>query len=96
MEQGHAANETKAKNLKMVLVGDTATGKSCMIRNFIDNNFSEDYEPTVLDVWKGIKNIMKKQVELEVHDTSGDGHLGVNRTIQYRDADCFMIVVACN
>ena len=67
------------KQIKIVLVGDTAVGKSCLIRNYLENCFSEDYEPTVLDVYKGIKNVKKKQITLEIHDTSGDEFLGVNR-----------------
>ena len=56
----------------MVLVGDTSVGKSCLIRNYLENSFSEDYEPTVLDIYKGIKNVSHKQIEIEIHDTSGD------------------------
>ena len=87
---------TGSKHLKLVLVGDTAVGKSCLIVNFLKNSFTEDYEPTVLDVYRGTKNIAKKSVEVEIHDTSGDEHLGVNRKVQYKDADCFMICVAVN
>ena len=82
--------------LKLVLVGDTAVGKSCLIINYLKNTFTEDYEPTVLDVFEGKKNVGKRQIDIEVHDTSGDEHLGVNRQVQYKDADCFMICVACN
>ena len=62
-----------------MLVGDTAVGKSCLIVNYLRNEFSEEYEPTVLDVYRGTKNVDQKQIELEIHDTSGDEHLGVNR-----------------
>ena len=55
------------KTLKLVLVGDTAVGKSAMITNYLKNVFDEDnYEPTVLDVYKGVKNINKRQVEVEI------------------------------
>ena len=84
------------KQLKLVLVGDTSVGKSCLITNFLKNTFTDDYEPTVLDVFRGTKNVDGKQVDVEIHDTSGDDHLGVNRKVQYQDADCFMICVACN
>ena len=87
---------TGEKLLKLVLVGDTSVGKSCLITNYLKNSFSEDYEPTVLDVYRGIKNVSKKQVTVELHDTSGDEHLGVNRKVQYAGADCFMICVAAN
>ena len=84
------------KQIKLVLCGDTAVGKSCLITNYLHNSFSEDYEPTVLDVYKGVKNVNKQQLSIEIHDTSGDEHLGVNRKVQYQGADCFMICVACN
>ena len=49
-----------------------------------------------MDVYKGVKNVNKQQLSIEIHDTSGDEHLGVNRKVQYQGADCFMICVACN
>ena len=79
-----------------MLVGDTSVGKSCLITNYLRNTFTDDYEPTVLDVFRGTKNVGGNQVEVELHDTSGDEHLGVNRKVQYQDADCFLICVACN
>ena len=75
VEQTGLAN----KLIKMVLVGDTSVGKSCLIRNYLDNTFSDEYEPTVLDVYKGTKAVRKRQIDIEIHDTSGDEHLGVNR-----------------
>ena len=80
----------------MVLVGDTSVGKSCLIRNYLENSFAEDYEPTVLDIYKGIKNVKRRQIEVEIHDTSGDFQLGVNRATQYRGTDVFLICVAVN
>ena len=35
-------------------------------------------------------------VDLEIQDTSGDEHLGVNRMVQYQDADVFMVCIATN
>ena len=67
------------KKIKIVLVGDTSVGKSCLIKNYLENKFEENYEPTVLDIYRGTKNVKKKQIDIEIHDTSGDDHLGVNR-----------------
>ena len=60
------------------------------------NTFTENYEPTVLDVFKGEKNLKKKQVMVEIHDTSGDKNLASNRKVQYSGSDAFMICVAVN
>ena len=84
------------KSVKIVLVGDTSVGKSCLITNYLYNTFTDDYEPTVLDVYKGKKNVMKRQISLEIHDTSGDDSLGINRQVQYNRTDIFMICVAAN
>ena len=64
------------KELKIVLVGATTVGKSCLIRNYKDQIFEDNYEPTVLDVFRGPKAYKGKQVMLEIHDTSGDQYLG--------------------
>lgn len=77
-----------------MLVGDTAVGKSCLIENYLHNAFSDDYEPTVLDIYRGPKNINKEMVELEIHDTSGDEHVAQNRKVVYKDADLFLL--CCN
>ena len=87
---------TGLKHLKLVLVGDTTVGKSCLITNYLQNKFDENYEPTVLDVYTGQKNLNKKLVNIEIQDTSGDEYFGTNRKVQYKDADCFMICVAVN
>ena len=67
-----AAAHTGPKSIKLVLVGDTTVGKSCLIVNYQQQVFSEDYEPNVLDVFTGFKSIDNYQIELEIHDTTGD------------------------
>ena len=85
--------------LKLVLVGDTAVGKTCMIQSFLHNVFTELYEPTVLDMYKGKKTLKlgtdrEISYDLEMHDTAGDEHLGQKRSIVYHGTDVFMICVA--
>ena len=48
----------------------------------------------MLDVYRGIKRVNNRDVEIELHDTSGDEYLGEYRKLWYREADCFMICVA--
>ena len=62
-----------------MLVGDTSVGKSAMIYNYLYNDFSDKYEPTVLDVFKGSKMFGQRELKLEIHDTSGAEDLSVNR-----------------
>ena len=46
--------------IKVVLVGNTTVGKSALITNFLNNTYSDDYEPTVLDVYRGEKKIKRR------------------------------------
>ena len=55
-----------------MVVGDLAVGKSCLIKNFVRNSFSEDYKPTLQDVYKGTKKVNKRDIYVEIHDVSGD------------------------
>ena len=85
--------------LKLVVVGDNAVGKSCLITAFLHNTFNKNYEPSVLDVYRGTKTLKpdrKKEIsyQLEMHDTSGDDALSPNRAVIFKGADVFMICVA--
>ena len=88
-------SEASRKKIKIVLVGDTTVGKTALMRSYLSSNFSEDdYTPTVLDVYKGRKNVESTPVDVEIHDTSGDENLSVSRHIQYNDTDLFVLCVA--
>ena len=63
----------KKTKSKIVLVGNTAAGKTCMISNYLGKQYDEDfYVPTVLDVYKGKRVVSRIEMELEIHDTSGE------------------------
>ena len=85
------------KNVKIVVVGDNNVGKSSLIACYTQQARPfDDHFPTVFDVFKGLKQLEGKQIKLEIHDTSGDTHLSINRQICYNSTDCFMICVALN
>ena len=63
---------------------------------YLEEKYDEDYVPTVLDVYRGSKNVNERQVEIEIQDCSGDDLSGVNRKVQYQDSDVFLICAAAN
>ena len=82
------------KEVKLVLVGETCVGKSALIKQYLHQTFSEDFVPTVLEVWSGTRNYNQKEIKLSIHDTGGDKHLGINRAIVYNKTDCFMLCIS--
>ena len=61
VEQKETTNND-VKSVKLVMIGDTAVGKSCLVYNYLYQKFSDDYEPNVLDVYHGKKDFMGKTI----------------------------------
>lgn len=57
---------------KFLIVGDASVGKSCLLSQYIDKKFKEDYNLTI-GVEFGAKaiNIADKIIKLQVWDTAG-------------------------
>ena len=100
VERGHLVGGSRRNGevpkCKTVIVGDTATGKSCLITTYLYNSFAEEYEPAMLDVYRGVKNIGRMQPDLEIHDTSGDENLKQNRKVVTAGADLVILCIATN
>ena len=57
---------------KLLIIGDTRTGKSCLLRRFVQDEYSENYVATIgIDFM--IKNVTLagKSVKLQIWDTAG-------------------------
>ena len=67
------------RKIKVVLVGASTVGKTCLIVNYNTGTFNEDRVPNVLDVYKGPRMFEDKPFEIEIIDTSGDTQMGTHR-----------------
>ncbi|KAI5955765.1 RHO4 [Candida jiufengensis] len=91
----------KSKNnhrMKIVVVGDGAVGKSCLLISYSQNKFPEIYVPTVFENY--IVPLMSPQgnkiFELELWDTAGQEEYDRLRPLSYRDVDLLIVCFALN
>ncbi|KAJ2784628.1 GTP-binding protein Rho1 [Coemansia javaensis] len=78
---------------KIVVVGDGACGKTCLLRTFHDGRFPEDlqYMPTVFDVSIKPVEYCGGIVELGLWDTAGQEDYDRLRIMAYPDADVVLV-----
>ncbi|KAF0989435.1 hypothetical protein HZS_3178 [Henneguya salminicola] len=80
---------------KLVIVGDGACGKTCLLIVFSKDEFPEVYVPTVFENYVADIEVDGKKIELALWDTAGQEDYDRLRPLSYPDTDvvlmCFSI-----
>jgi len=78
---------------KIVMIGDSGVGKSCILLRFADDKFNENFYATI-GVDFRFKNVMvdDKSVQLQIWDTAGQERFKTITSAYYRGADGIIIV----
>jgi len=78
---------------KLVLIGDSGVGKSCLLLRFADDNFTDSYISTVgVDFRFRTVTIDSKTVKLQIWDTAGQERFRTITSAYYRGADGIIMV----
>jgi small GTP-binding protein len=82
------------KPFKVLLLGDSGVGKSCLMERLVDGHFYDHYVSTI-----GVDFKLKKlrlrddsTVTLQLWDTAGQERFRAITTIYYKDADAVVVV----
>ncbi|KAF6022427.1 Rho1 [Bugula neritina] len=76
---------------KLVIVGDGACGKTCLLIVFSKDQFPEVYVPTVFENYVADIEVDAKQVELALWDTAGQEDYDRLRPLSYPDTDVILM-----
>eukprot|EP00808_Paulinella_micropora_P011203 g16446.t1 len=78
---------------KLVLIGDSGVGKSCLLLRFADDNFTDSFISTIgVDFRFSTVTIDKKTVKLQIWDTAGQDRFRSITSAYYRSADGVIMV----
>ena len=78
---------------KLVLIGDTGVGKSCILLRFADDAFTESYISTIgVDFRFRTIKVENKTVKLQIWDTAGQERFRTITSAYYRGADGIIMV----
>lgn len=78
---------------KLVLIGDSGAGKSCLLLRFADDAFTDSYITTIgVDFRFKTIPVEKKTIKLQIWDTAGQERFRTITSAYYRGADGIILV----
>lgn len=90
-------NEDYDYLFKLLLIGDSGVGKSCILLRFADDTFSDSYISTIgVDFKIRTVTLNNKQVKLQIWDSAGQERFRTLTTAYYRSAHGILLVYDVN
>lgn len=92
-EQIHDRTQTQFDALfKIIIIGDSGIGKSCILKRLIDDDFGEDHDVTVgVEFGSYLVKVEEKILKLQIWDTAGQECFRSITKIFYRGAHVVLL-----
>ena len=79
------------QNVKCVIVGDGAIGKTTLLVSYTTDSFTDEYVPTVFDNMAAALLVDGKPMSLGLYDTAGQEDYDKLRPLSYPQTDVFVL-----
>lgn len=79
------------KNIKLVVVGDGAVGKTCLLYSYAKGHIPSEYNPTVFDNQVHNVEYEGQSIALQLWDTAGQEELENIRCLSYSNTNIFLL-----
>ncbi|XP_030760826.1 dexamethasone-induced Ras-related protein 1 isoform X2 [Sitophilus oryzae] len=68
---------------RLVVLGSSKTGKTCLVSRFLGGKFDESYTPTIEDFHRKLYRIRGEVYQLDILDTSGNHPFPAMRRLSF-------------
>ncbi|KZV86883.1 ras-domain-containing protein [Exidia glandulosa HHB12029] len=83
--------QTKKTTIKLIVVGDHAVGKTCLLTSYTTNKFPSGYVPTIFDSYAATVMVDGDPYTLGLFDTAGQDEYDRLRPLSYPQTDVFLV-----
>ncbi|XP_030756685.1 cdc42 homolog, partial [Sitophilus oryzae] len=84
-------SESSSNIIRITVVGDGDTGKTCLLIVYKDKKFDDRYVPTIFDEYSMTIPINYEPYTIILSDTAGQEEYDKLRRMAYRFADAFLL-----
>ena len=89
---GDKALSTQDHLFKLIIIGDTGVGKSCLMKRVMDNEFKQEHQVTIgVEFGSFGLKINNQVIKLQIWDTAGQESFRSVTRIFYRGAHCVFL-----